>query len=86
MKVAKKSPRSRLPGRNTLTLPADTYRAIDELRGELPRSSYIQSLIEREQRRRDRAEFLERVNAEYTPEVCAETLRVNAQYPIHGDA
>jgi hypothetical protein len=90
MKVAKQSPvvqaKSRPSSRNTLTLPVETYRTIDELRGDQSRSAYVQAVIEREKRRRDRAEFIAKVNAEYTPEVCAQALRINRQYPIHGDA
>ena len=88
MKVAKKSPRKRLQGkaspRTTLTLPQHAYRQLDALRGELPRSSYVEQLIGREKRRLDRAAFVELANAQYTEEVCRETLRVNAEFPIHG--
>ena len=88
MKVAKKSPKKRLQSkaspRTTLTLPVKTHRQLDALRGEQPRSSYLEQLIEREKRRLDRATFIELANAQYTEEVCRETLRVNEEFPIHG--
>jgi bifunctional DNA-binding transcriptional regulator/antitoxin component of YhaV-PrlF toxin-antitoxin module len=33
-----------------------------------------------------RQDFIKRLNAEYTQEVCAETLRINEEYPIHDEA
>ena len=88
MKVAKKSPKRlrtrRPPTRNTLTLSADAYQLVDELRGEESRSAYVQRLVERERARQEHEEFIARVNAEYTPEVCAQTLRVHAEFPMHG--
>jgi hypothetical protein len=85
MKVAKKSPKGRFAGRATLTLPAEAYRAVDELRGELSRSAYLQSLLEQEKTRRQREAFVARANAQCTKAFCRETLRLNARLPIHGD-
>ena len=90
MKVAKKSPKRlrtrRPPTRNTLTLPATAYQALDELRGALPRSTYLEGLLERERKRIEREQWIALANAHCTPEFATESLRVNAEYPIHGDA
>ena len=32
-----------------------------------------------------RAEWLRRLRAEYTPEVCAQMLAINESLPVHGD-
>lgn len=81
MKVAKKSPLSR----RTITLPVGSLALIDELRGSESKSAYLERLLAREKERIEEDEFVAAVNAAYTPEVCAETLRVNEEYPIHGD-
>ena len=86
MKVATKSPGRRLaasPSRATLTLDIETYRKIDALRGEAPRSAWVQALVLEEEKRREREAFIERVRQQYTPKVCRETLAINAEYPIH---
>ena len=85
MKVAKKSPKRRPGKRATLTLPADGYRAVDELRGDLSRSSYLHSLIEREKARRQREAFVIRANAQCTEAFCREAVRLNARLPVHGE-
>jgi hypothetical protein len=85
MKVAKKSLKDHAARRATLTLPASAYRAVDELRGDLSRSSYLQSLLEREKTRRQREAFVARANAQCTKAFCRETLRLNAHLPVHGD-
>jgi hypothetical protein len=85
MKVAKKSPKRRLVKRATLTLPAEGYRAVDELRGDLSRSSYLHSLLEREKARRQREAFVIRVNAQCTEAFCREAVRLNARLPVHGE-
>ena len=86
MKVAKKSPRKRpaaTASRVTLTLPGKTYRIIDELRGDVTRSAWLESLVEKEKVRREREALAELCRQQYTPEVCRETLRLNRLYPIH---
>ena len=86
MKVAKKSPLKSPPrtaSRATLTLPAATYRQIEELRGDEPRSAWIQKVVENEARRRERENFAEQLRAEYTPAVTRETLALNREFPIH---
>ena len=67
MKVARKSP-LRPPTRSTLTLPATAYRAIDELRGGLSRSTYLERLLERERKRLEREHWIASANAHCTPE------------------
>ena len=81
MKVAKKSPPA--SSRATLTLAAETYAKIDQLRGEKSRSAWIQQVVAREEKRRDREELLQRIKEEHTPEVVRETLRINDEFPIH---
>ena len=86
MKVAKKSPRKRravTTSRATLTLPGKTYRIIDELRGGTARSTWLESLVEKEKVRLEREALAELCRQQYTPEVCRETLRLNRLYPIH---
>ena len=90
MKVAKKFRKSRPKTsgamRATLTLPKEACGIIDELRGTLRRSAFVQQLVAREKKKRvEREAFIAAVNASYTPEVIAETLRVNAEFPIHGE-
>ena len=84
MKVAKKSPNKRSASghRATLTLSLEVYRKIDELRGAQPRSVWVQGLVEREERQRQRDQFAEALRAQYTDEVCRETLAVNDEFPV----
>jgi hypothetical protein len=86
MKVAKKSPKRRPAKRATLTLPAEGYRTVDELRGDLSRSAYLHSLLEREKARRQREAFVARANAQCTEAFCSEAVRLNARLPAHGPA
>jgi hypothetical protein len=86
MKVAKKSLRKRreaASNRATLTLSRETYRQIDELRGEASRASLVQRLIEAERERRERSALAELVRQQYTPDVCRQTLALNDELPIH---
>ncbi len=85
MKVARKSSR-KLPAsgrRATLTLSLEVYRKIDRLRGAEARSSWVQGLVEREEREREREQFAQALRAQYTAEVCRETLSVNDEFPVH---
>ncbi|MFZ4682966.1 MAG: hypothetical protein ACOYMS_10720 [Terrimicrobiaceae bacterium] len=79
MKVAKKSPVSR----QTLTLPAPAIRLLDSLRDDTPKSTFLHHLLEGEARRRERRHFYQQAVAAYTPEVCEQTLALNAEYPVH---
>ena len=86
MKVAKKSPPSRRTAgssRVTVTLPLETYQLLDRLRGDAPRSAFIDTLVERERLRLDEEEWLAKGRAQYTPEVCRRTLEIHAAFPIH---
>ncbi len=86
MKVAKKSPRrSPIPPqrRATLTLSGDTYRKIDQLRGEQPRSAWIQRLVEREEQHHERERLAQTLRDQYTPAVTRETLALNKEFPVH---
>jgi hypothetical protein len=79
MKVARKSPAKR----RTLTLPFGAFSLLDRLRGEAPRSAYLEGLLEREYGRIEQERFHAEVNAAYTREVCEETLLVNEEFPVH---
>jgi hypothetical protein len=79
MKVALKSP----VARRTLTLPVASLALLDELRGNLPKSVYLEGLLEQERARVEEERFFASVNAAYTPAVCEDTLRVNEEFPIH---
>lgn len=85
MKVASKSPGKRRlkSNRATLTLSAESYRKIDQLRGDKARSVWVQELVEREERARARRAFAETLSEQYTPAVCRETLSVHEEFPIH---
>ncbi len=85
MKVATKSPKKRRSSiaRATLTLSLDIYHKIDELRGDQPRSVWVQQLIEGEERQRERARLSQTLQEQYTPEVCRETLSVHEEFPVH---
>jgi len=86
MKVAKKSPRAthnQPSGRATVTLSKETYRKMDELRGNEPRSAWLRRLIEREEKRREHDRFASLLRKQYTPAVVKETLAVNEEFPIH---
>jgi len=79
MKVAKKSPEKR----STLTVTRATYDAIGGLAAGRPRSAVVDELVQREVRRRAREELARRLETEYTGAVCRETLRLNADLPVH---
>jgi predicted RNA-binding protein YlxR (DUF448 family) len=86
MKVAKKSPRRVLaasPRRATLTLTAEIYGKIDQLRGGQSRSAWVQRLVENEEQRRERERLAQKLNEEYTAAVARETLALNQEFPIH---
>jgi hypothetical protein len=77
MKVAKKSPSSR----QTLTLTRPAFDILEVLRGDLPKSVFVQELLEKEKLRRDAEVFYREVMAAYTPEVRLETLELNEATP-----
>ena len=77
MKVAKKSP----PSRQTLTLTRPAFDILELLRGDLPKSLFVQELLEKEKLRREAEVFYREAVAAYTPEVCLETLDLNEATP-----
>jgi hypothetical protein len=77
MKVAKKSPLSR----QTLTLTRPAFDILEVLRGDLPKSVFVQKLLEKEKLRRDAEVFYREAMAAYTPEVRLETLELNEATP-----
>jgi hypothetical protein len=77
MKVAKKSSQSR----QTLTLSRPAFEILDRLRGGLPKSVFVQSLLEKEKLRREREVFYRDAVAAYTPKACEETLELNEATP-----
>lgn len=85
MKVARKSPKKRphSSARATLTLSLEVYRKIDQLRGAEARSVWVQGLVEREERQRERDRLAEALRAQYTKKVCLETLSINDEFPVH---
>ena len=55
---------------------------LDRLRGESPKSVFVEELLAKEMSRREREVFYrDAVNA-YTPKVREETLRLNKETPI----
>jgi hypothetical protein len=78
VKVAKKSPVNRW----TITVNRNAVELLDALRGDTPKSVYVEGLIQKENSRREREAFYRRVTAAYTPEVCAETLELNRAIPV----
>lgn len=78
MKVARKSPSSR----QTLTLTRRAFGVLDSLRGECPKSVFIEELLAKEQSRREREVFYQTAVTAYTPKVREETLKLNEETPI----
>jgi hypothetical protein len=66
-----------------MTLPRQAFVLLDRLREGKSRSAYLERLLEREYRRIEQEKFCAAVNAAYTPKVCAETLRLNEEFPVH---
>jgi len=78
MKVAQKSPASR----QTLTLTRSAFGMLDSMRGETPKSVFVEELLAKEKRRREREAFYRTAVASYTPDVRLETLKLNEETPI----
>ncbi len=78
MKVAKQSPASR----RTLTLTRRAFGVLDSLRGEMPKSVFVEELLAKEKKRREREAFYRTTVTAYTPEVREETLKLNVETPI----
>ena len=56
--------------------------AMDSLRGEVPKSVFVEGLLTKEKKRREREAFYRTAVASYTPEVSLETLKLNEETPI----
>jgi hypothetical protein len=78
MKVARKSTENR----QTITLTKWAFETLDMLRGEVPKSVFVQELLDQERLRREREAFYRGAVAAYTPAVCEETLELNAATPF----
>jgi len=78
MTVAYKSPAAR----QTLTLTRKAFGMLDSMRGDLPKSVFVEELLTKEMKRREREAFYRTAVASYTPEVRLETLRLNEETPI----
>ena len=78
MKVALQSPAPR----QTLTLTRSAFGILDSLRGEVPKSVFVEGLLTKEKKRREREAFYRTAVASYTPKVREETLRLNEEIPI----
>ena len=78
MKVASKSPASR----QTLTLTSSAFGMLDSMRGDKPKSVFVEELLTKEKKRRQREAFYRTAVASYTPDVRSETLKLNEETPI----
>ncbi len=78
MKVAKKSP----VNRHTLTMTRSAFGILDSLRGEVPKSVFVEELLAKEKNRREREAFYRTAVTAYTPDVRLETLKLNEATPI----
>jgi hypothetical protein len=78
MKVAPKSPATR----QTLTLTRNAFGMLDSMRGEMPKSVFVEELLAKEKARREREVFYRTAVTAYTPKVREETLRLNEETPI----
>lgn len=78
MRVAAKSPKSR----RTLTLSRNAFGMLDSLRGEVPKSVFVEELLAKEKRRHEREAFYRTAVTAYTPKVREETLKLNEETPI----
>jgi hypothetical protein len=78
MGVAYKSPKSR----QTLTLSRHAVGMLDSLRGEMPKSVFVEQLLAKEKTRHEREAFYRTAVTAYTPKVREETLKLNEEAPI----
>ena len=77
LKVARKS-----PIRGTITLGGAALGLLEKMRGDSPKSTFVEELLREEAGRRERAVFYEEANQAYTSKVCEETLRVHGEFPV----
>jgi hypothetical protein len=69
-------------GPEALTLTRKALGILDGLRGEVPRSVFVEELLSTEKNRREREAFYRTAVASYTPKVREETLKLNEEIPI----
>jgi len=55
---------------------------LEGLRGEMPKSVFVEELLTKEKNRREREAFYRTAVASYTPDVRSETLKLNEETPI----
>ena len=72
----------------TLRLPGSVLQWIESVRGGTERSEFIIRLLEQrmEQNRREHEErerWLAQGRRQYIKEVCAQTLQINEEFPVH---
>jgi hypothetical protein len=71
-------------GPEPLTLTRTALGILDSLRGDVPRSAFVEELLSKEKKRRERESFYWTVVASYTWKVCLETLYLNEETPLAG--
>jgi hypothetical protein len=71
-------------GPETITLTSTALGILDSLRGKAPRSAFVEELLSKEKKRRERESFYRTVVASYTWKVCLETLNLNEETPLAG--
>ena len=69
-------------GPRTLTLTRRAFGILDGLRGEMPKSAFVEELLIKKKKRREREAFHRTVIASYTPDVRLETLKLNKETPV----
>jgi hypothetical protein len=55
---------------------------LDSLRGDVPKSVFVEELLAKEKARRERGVFYRTAVTAYTPQVREETLKLNEETPI----
>lgn len=66
----------------TLTLTRTALGILDSLRDKALRSEFVEQLLAKEKRRREREAFYRTAVASYTPDVQLETLTLNEETPV----
>lgn len=68
----------------TLTITRTALGIPDSLQGDVSRSAFVEELLSKEKKRRERESFYRTVVASYTWKVCLETLNLNEETPLAG--
>jgi hypothetical protein len=55
---------------------------LDSMRGDKPKSVFVEELLAKEKKRREREAFYRTAVASYTPDVRLETIKLNGETPI----